>query len=161
MYLLDANVFIEAKNRYYSFDIAPGFWDWLDRAHQQLLVCSIDAVRNELLAGDDDLSEWASRNAPFFRKLGSNMSTHFQALTVWASSQNYRPNALAEFTGRHADFQIVAYARARELTVVSHESAKSGSKKKIKIPDACSAMGVRVVDTFEMLRQTNARLVLN
>lgn len=32
MYLLDANVFIEAKNRYYGFDLAPGFWDWLDAA---------------------------------------------------------------------------------------------------------------------------------
>ena len=25
-YLLDANPFIEAKNRYYGFDICPGFW---------------------------------------------------------------------------------------------------------------------------------------
>lgn len=25
MYLLDSNVLIEAKNRYYAFDIAPGF----------------------------------------------------------------------------------------------------------------------------------------
>ena len=30
MYLLDTNVFIEAKNRYYSFDLAPGFWEWLE-----------------------------------------------------------------------------------------------------------------------------------
>ena len=26
-YLLDSNVFIEAKNRYYAFDICPGFWE--------------------------------------------------------------------------------------------------------------------------------------
>ena len=26
-YLLDANVFIEAKNRYYGFDFCPAFWD--------------------------------------------------------------------------------------------------------------------------------------
>ncbi|MFC2625050.1 MAG: DUF4411 family protein [Propionibacterium acidifaciens] len=25
MFLVDANVLIEAKNRYYAFDIAPGF----------------------------------------------------------------------------------------------------------------------------------------
>ncbi|MBF0436614.1 MAG: DUF4411 family protein [Magnetococcales bacterium] len=25
MFLLDSNVFIEAKNRYYGFDICPGF----------------------------------------------------------------------------------------------------------------------------------------
>lgn len=28
-YLLDANVFIEAKNRYYGFDFCPAFWNWL------------------------------------------------------------------------------------------------------------------------------------
>ena len=43
MYLLDTNVFIEAKNRYYAFDIAPGFWTWLDTAHQKSLACSIEA----------------------------------------------------------------------------------------------------------------------
>ena len=30
MFLVDSNVLIEAKNRYYAFDIAPGFWKWLD-----------------------------------------------------------------------------------------------------------------------------------
>jgi PIN domain protein len=49
MYLVDSNVLIEAKNRYYAFDIAPGFWAWLDQAHQQSLACSIEAVRDELL----------------------------------------------------------------------------------------------------------------
>lgn len=28
-YLLDANVFIQAKNLHYSFDFCPAFWDWL------------------------------------------------------------------------------------------------------------------------------------
>ena len=27
--LMDADVFISAKNRYYAFDICPGFWDSL------------------------------------------------------------------------------------------------------------------------------------
>jgi hypothetical protein len=27
MYVVDANVLIEAKNRYYAFDLAPGFWE--------------------------------------------------------------------------------------------------------------------------------------
>ena len=26
-YLMDSDVFITAKNLYYSFDICPGFWD--------------------------------------------------------------------------------------------------------------------------------------
>ena len=28
-YLLDANVFISAKNLHYGFDFCPAFWDWL------------------------------------------------------------------------------------------------------------------------------------
>ena len=28
-YLLDANVFIQAKNLHYGFDFCPAFWDWL------------------------------------------------------------------------------------------------------------------------------------
>lgn len=69
MYLLDANVLIEAKNRYYAFDIAPGFWVWLDLAHQQSLACSIKAVRDELLDGNDELADWARANTSFFRAI--------------------------------------------------------------------------------------------
>lgn len=28
-YLLDANVFIQAKNLHYGLDFCPAFWDWL------------------------------------------------------------------------------------------------------------------------------------
>ena len=31
LYLLDSNIFIEAKNRYYGMDFCPAFWDSLDR----------------------------------------------------------------------------------------------------------------------------------
>ena len=58
-YLLDANIFIQAKNLYYSFDFCPAFWDWLDRANADQKVFSIDKVRNELIAGDDSLAQWA------------------------------------------------------------------------------------------------------
>jgi len=57
-YLLDANVFIEAKNRYYGFDIVPSFWKWLDRKQISCEIASILPVYNELAQGDDDLSNW-------------------------------------------------------------------------------------------------------
>jgi len=28
-YLLDANVFMQAKNLHYGLDFCPAFWDWL------------------------------------------------------------------------------------------------------------------------------------
>jgi hypothetical protein len=59
MYLLDANVFIEAKNRYYGFELCPGFWDWLEVAHDGDVVVSIEKVRDELDDGADELTAWA------------------------------------------------------------------------------------------------------
>ncbi|MDR1451520.1 MAG: DUF4411 family protein [Helicobacteraceae bacterium] len=29
-YVLDTNVFIQAKNRYYGMDFCPAFWDFLN-----------------------------------------------------------------------------------------------------------------------------------
>ena len=51
MFIVDANVLIEAKNRYYSFDIAPGFWHWLEKACSRGVVCSIERIPEELLQG--------------------------------------------------------------------------------------------------------------
>ena len=41
-YLLDANVFIQAKNLQYGFDFCPAFWDWLDEQAVAGHVSSIE-----------------------------------------------------------------------------------------------------------------------
>ncbi len=43
-YLLDANVFIEAKRRHYSFDFCPAFWDWLVEGNAAGKTCSVERV---------------------------------------------------------------------------------------------------------------------
>jgi len=111
MFLLDANVLIEAKNRYYAFDIAPGFWAWLDQAHHDTVACSLEAVRDELLEGGDELADWARTNASFFRSIDQGTTQHFSALTTWAGSRNFTTAALSNFTGNHADYLLIAYAR--------------------------------------------------
>lgn len=160
MYLLDANVLIEAKNRYYAFDIAPGFWDWLERAHDRGEACSIDAVRTELLAGADELAEWARTRPAFFRPIDEATTRHFRALSTWASSRGFTPAALADFTGDNADYLLVAYGREHQHTVVTHERSQPNARARVLIPDACIAMGVETTDTFRMLRRSGAQLDL-
>ncbi|MBV7363028.1 DUF4411 family protein [Actinomycetaceae bacterium TAE3-ERU4] len=41
MYLLDANFFIDVKNKYYGFDIAPSFWYFLRERFDTAEVCSL------------------------------------------------------------------------------------------------------------------------
>jgi hypothetical protein len=46
-YLLDANVFMQAKNLHYGFDFCPAFWDWLIRHNRDGLIfnCSVHGNR--------------------------------------------------------------------------------------------------------------------
>ena len=156
MYLLDANVFIEAKNRYYAFDIVPGFWVWLDKAHAGGTVCSIKEVQEELLKHDDELADWVRQRPNLFQTVDQKTTAFYAPLTQWAYSQNFTGAALSVFTATNADYLLIAYAKAHSHTLVTHERFNANVKNRIPIPNACRAMGVKTVDTFQMLRQAGA-----
>ena len=76
MYLLDANVFIQAKNLHYGFDFVPAFRDWLIRENSTGKVASVEKVADELCVGGDELSEWAKeRDESFFLKPDVDVAT--------------------------------------------------------------------------------------
>jgi len=54
-YLLDANVFIQAKNLHYGLDFCSAFWDWLIAGNTAKEVFSIEKVEDEILAVADGL----------------------------------------------------------------------------------------------------------
>lgn len=158
-YLLDANVFIQAKNLHYGFDFCPAFWDWIDAGNGTGTVFSIDKVRDELIGGGNDLAAWAkARDDAFFLKPDGAVVASLQQLSQWASSATYTPAAVATFL-QVADYYLVAHAHAHGLVVVSHE-IPAASPNRIKIPDACIGMDVKFMTPFEMLRTERARFVL-
>ncbi len=158
-YLLDTNVFIEAKNRYYGLDFCPAFWEWIDQAHGAGVVFSIDKVAGELRGGDDELAAWArERTAAFFLEADASLLPSLRVVSKWATAAGYEPAAITTFL-QDADYYLVAQAHANRHVVVTHEVISS-SLKKIKIPDACLGVGVRSVTAFGMLRAERARFVL-
>lgn len=158
-YLLDANVFIQAKNLHYGFDFCPAFWEWLAVNNTAKRVFSIEKVGDEIDAGEDDLSTWAAqRGSSFFLKPDSAILPALGSASEWAMSQNYEPVAVSTFL-QVADYYLVAHALAHGDTVVTHEIA-SPSAKKIKIPDICIGLGIKFMTPYEMLRHERARFVL-
>jgi len=63
IYLLDANVFIQAKNLHYGLDFCPAFWEWLIESSRAQKVFSIDKVADEIAAGADEVTDWLRENA--------------------------------------------------------------------------------------------------
>lgn len=158
-YLLDANVFISAKNNHYGFEFCPAFWDWLDSAHVAGTVQSVDRVYDELIERVDDLSEWARARRGFFVALTGDDIRAVAEVNRWANdSTDYDPAAKAEFADA-ADSFLVAQAYAGGHTVVTHERISDG-RKRIKVPNACVAHGVQWNTPFHMLRVEHARFVL-
>ena len=162
MYLLDANIFIQSNRSHYGLDFVPAFWDWLDRGHNLGLVYSVEKIKEELDAGSDELTVWASKRKPMFLAVDAATGLSLADLATWASSPrvSYTPAASAGFLAS-GDYQLVAHAHAHGHTVVTHEVAAPESKKRIKIPDACLALGVQCIDPFTMLRKESARFVLS
>jgi hypothetical protein len=158
-YLLDANAFIQAKNLHYGLDFCPAFWEWLIASNAAGTVFSIEKVGDEIAAGADDLSDWAStRGDGFFLKPDAALIPTLGTVSVWATNQNYEPAAVNTFL-QVADYYLVAHALAHAHTVVTHEIA-AASTKKIKIPNACIGLNLKVMTPYEMLRLERARFVL-
>lgn len=158
-YLLDSNVFIQAKNLHYGFDFCPAFWEWLVTKNLDGKVASIEKVADELHKGEDDLTEWAKTcGDKFFLRADDAVVPALGTVSSWASSQNYTPSAIATFL-QVADYWLVAHALAHEFTIVTHE-VPADTINKIKIPNVCIGLELHCVSPYEMLRREHAKFVL-
>ncbi|MBI4570184.1 MAG: DUF4411 family protein [Planctomycetes bacterium] len=163
-YLLDADVFIRAKRDHYRFNFCPAFWEWIGKAHEAGKVFSIEKVRDELTAGNDELAPWARALPPsFFIVADSTVSVAATTVSKWANSPRlrYTPQAVYEFL-QSADYWLVsqALAKGKGWKVVTHEVSAPGAKSHVKIPDACIGVGGVSISPFQMLEDEGSRFVL-
>lgn len=155
MYLLDANVFIQAKNTYYAFDVCPGFWDSLIGAFERGQVRTVAPVRAELEVGKDELADWVHAQVPkafFFPVDEAAVLAQYRLVSghVAGSTQFFEP-AKADFLSG-ADAWLVAYSVVHKLTLVTQEQIRVEARNRIPLPNVAQAFGVPFVNTFEMLR---------
>lgn len=122
--------------------------------HQRDNVLSIDAVRREL--DDPEARGWAKANAAFFE---TGDVSRLSEVSNWVYAQSrFGPEECMKFLDK-ADPRLIAHALARGYTVVTHEVSAATSKK-VKIPDVCQGLGVACVGTFVVLKELQARFIL-
>jgi len=158
-YLLDANVFIEAKNRHYGFDFCPAFWDWLIEQNHAGTVASIKKVAEEPYVNNDEHRDWARTcGSDLFLEPDESVGSGLHHASECVSGGKYRYGAVAKFLDS-ADYLLIAHGLAHERVVVTHE-VKSDSERKVKIPSVCASFDLRCMTPYEMLRREKARFVL-
>jgi len=160
-FILDTNIFIQAKNFYYGFDICPGFWQWMDA------VCgddvgSIDLVCSEMMDGRDDLAGWAKerKDRGWFLEIDDEPTqVNFVAVANHVVNNQYSESAVEKFLAK-ADPWLIAKAITLGAKIVTHEVPEPGSKKRVPIPNIASHFGVECVNTFDALRHFSAAFKL-
>lgn len=161
MHLFDSNVFMEASRLYYSFGIAPGYWQWLIAKALTGEIGSVGAVYDEIAAGAGDLVTWADDPglSDFWLPDTTDSLSAIGALATWANdpAPPFKQSAVDEFMDS-ADLRLVAQASAIGATIVTRETSDPQCKKRVKIPDAASAVGVQCVQPFIAYQQLGLSL---
>jgi len=157
-YILDSDVFIQASNMHYQFAFCPAFWAWIDQEHAAKKIFSIDKVLEEIKDGKyGDLTPWATaRPSLFLKSTEIKTMDSLKRLAVWVKA-NYDEASYEKFFSG-ADFVLVGFAHAFNHILVTQETR--GGRSKIKIPDACDALGVGCINTWDLLKVEKPKFIL-
>ena len=151
-YCLDANIFIEGWNKYYSKELSTGYWEILDSLAQNGRVFSPIEVKREILRVDDGLAEWIKSRAYFFRDITIEVQEELRKIMA-----EY-PRLVDSTKQRSiADPWVIAFAITENATVVTKETPVGLNSRRIKIPDVCNDLGLPWIDDFQfaLCKQSN------
>lgn len=160
LYLLDANVLIDAHRDYYPHDRVPEYWEWLvhhgDNGNAKIALEVYEEIteKNKKKEDKDALSLWAeSTEVEAALLLGEAVDIDLvRQVTTQGYASDLRDDEVDKI-GR--DPFLIAYAMADpdDRCVVTTEVRKpSKTRANRRVPDVCDSMGVQVCNTFEFVR---------
>ena len=151
-YCLDANVFIEGWNGYYSMELCPEYWDILDKLALENRIFSPVEVMKEIEKTDDNLKKWAKARPHLFMEITVEVQEHLRKIMA---SHGRLVDSIKQRS--IADPWVIAFAMAENAVVVTKEAASAAPTKRIKIPDVCQALNVPWMNDFQFAREIGIR----
>lgn len=165
IYLLDANTLIDAKRDYFEFDRVPEFWEWLE--HQGALgnikiPIEVYEEFEEPRRADgtrDALSEWASQsNIRSALLLEEDVDSALLAHVTFAGYCPDPTDQEIETMGRDPFLVAHALSAPQQRIIVTTEISKPKRQRaNRKLPDVCNDLGIRTINSFQLLRELNFR----
>lgn len=146
MYSFDTSVFINGRRDLLPPEVFPTLWANIEQVIAAGSVQAIDVVRDELGRRDDATRAWAVAQEGLFVSLDEEV----QAAT--SETLSTHPKLMGKGRGRNAaDPFVIGLARARGGLVVTEETL-SNNLERPRIPDVCSAIGVRCVNLVGFIK---------
>lgn len=153
LYLIDANVLIDANRDYYPMNRVPEFWSWLLHQADANAIKLPKEVHDEVKSGSDDLARWVRRG---HEGQGLLLDEEADVQLVRSVTAQYAIDLTdEEVVAIGHDSFLIAYALAdaENRCVVTTEASKpSTMRQNRRVPDVCEDLNVRSCNTFELIR---------
>lgn len=156
IYCLDANVLIQAWQKYYAPRICPDYWNILNDLGTKGKIFLPKSVCEEITRTEDDLADWLRKSKIPVKEIDEAVTRCLQA--IYAKDPMHQ-NLVDNTKGRSlADPWVVAHAINEKATVVTKEEKITAlNSNRIKIPNVCENMGVRWINDFDFVFEFNIK----
>ncbi len=151
-YCIDANVLIQAWQKYYNPRLCPDYWEMLNWLGRDDIIFIPETVSEEITRSEDELAAWLVGSEIPIVKISEAVTHCLQKMYAFdpihlTLVDNTKSRSLA-------DPWVIAHAMHERACVVTKENKETAANaKRIKIPNVCDNMGVRWINDFELLEE--------
>lgn len=155
-YCLDANVLIQAWQKYYNPKFCPDYWKILTELGKQDKIFVSELVYEEITRTEDDLSKWLKTSKIPINKITEPVTVCLQKIY---SADPIHKNLVDNTKARSlADLWVIAHALHENATVVTKEEKVTAlNSNRIKIPNVCDNMGIRWINDFQFIDELDIK----
>ncbi len=159
VYLLDANVMIDANRDYYPIDRVSEFWDWLQHHGSQGIMKIPVEIYEEIKDGKDVLATWIRQtDTKDALLLNATADPAFVSIAV---EQGYAPDLTDDEIfklGRDPFLFSYALRKPSNHCIVTTEVSKPKKQRANRhIPDVAASLGIASCNTFDLTRVLDFR----
>ena len=149
-YCLDANVLIQAWQKYYNPKFCPDYWNVLIELGKKGKIFIPEMVSIEIIRTEDELSKWLRTSKIPIIKINEPTTKCLQ--NIYKTNSSHKTLVDSSKNRSIADPWVIAHAIHENATVVTKEEKVTASNSnKIKIPNVCDNMGVRWINDFQFI----------
>ncbi len=155
-YCLDANVLIQAWQKYYNPKFCPDYCKILVELGKKGKIFIPELVYEEIVRTEDDLSKWLKGSKIPINKISEPITICLQK--IYAADPIHK-NLVDNTKARSlADPWVIAHALHENASVVTKEEKVTAlNSKRIKIPNVCENMGIRWINDFQFIEELDIK----
>lgn len=157
LYLLDANVLIDANRDYYPLNRVPEFWDWLINMGERGLVKIPIETYGEIEVGTDELAVWAKeRYVRDALKFEEEVKIELVRQVISDGYANDLDDIELSKLGK--DPLLISYALVdpgSRCIVTTEKSRPKSVRSNRHVPDVCKDCGIIALHTFNLISELN------